>query len=280
MMPTQPEIELPLLATVQSLGGKGSPEKIYPLVSKSFPELTDADLEQQLDSGWDNKWKNRIRWVRQRLISKGELASPEPGIWAITAKGIERLRATQSPHKISSKTRPEIVVPAASFNLEEIAEDYSSAFRQRLIQNLLDSTPTQFEHFAALLLKAYGFGEVSVTQQSKDGGIDGHGKLKVGLANMHVAFQCKRWRDNVQRKQIDEFRGAVQGKYEQGYFFTTSDFSSGAKEVSIQKGAVTIVLVNGEAIAQLMIEKELGVRRRPIELYEDRVIALFETTTR
>ena len=36
------------------------------------------------------------------------------------------------------------------------------------------------------LLDVYGFSDLSVTQKSKDGGIDGFGKLKIGLAHMSV----------------------------------------------------------------------------------------------
>jgi restriction system protein len=125
-------------------------------------------------------------------------------------------------------------------------------------------------------LAAYGFVQVKVSGRVGDGGIDGHGNLKVGLSTMNVAFQCKRWQGPVGRPEIDKFRGAIQGEFEQGIFFTTSDFSSHARDASIKKGAVPIVLVNGDAIVQLMIDKQLGVKRRPIETYEDQIEALFE----
>lgn len=117
---------------------------------------------------------------------------------------------------------------------------------------------------------------MTVTQVSKDGGIDGHGLLKVGLAKMSVAFQCKRWEGNVLRPEVDKFRGAIQGKYEQGIFFTTSDFSSGAKDASIQKGAVPIILLNGDSIVDLMIDREFGVQRKPLQLYEDQLDGIFD----
>jgi len=77
-----------------------------------------------------------------------------------------------------------------------------------------------------------------VTSISNDGGVDGCGKLRVGIAHMNVAFQCKRWTvGNVGGPEIDKFRGAIQGEYEQGIFFTTSGFANGAKEVSIKKSS-------------------------------------------
>ena len=151
-----------------------------------------------------------------------------------------------------------------------------SAFKQKVLQKLQDLTPQQFQRFAVSLLSAYGFVEMRVTGRSGDGGIDGHGKLKVGLALMNVAFQCKRWQGQVGRPEIDKFRGAIQGEFEQGIFLTTSDFSAPSREASIKRGAAPIVLLNGETVAQLMIDKGLGVRRRPIEIYEDQLDALFE----
>ena len=61
------------------------------------------------------------------------------------------------------------------------------------------------------------------------------------------------------------------GEYEQGIFFTTSDFTKGAMDASIKKGAVPIVLLNGESIVSLMIEKEFGVQKKPLQIYDDQL---------
>jgi restriction system protein len=110
-------------------------------------------------------------------------------------------------------------------------------------------------------MDVYGFHDTAVTKVSSDGGIDGYGKLKVGLANLNVAFQCKRWtKGNIQRPEIDRFRGAAQGDFEQGIFFTTASFSQGAVSASIKRGAVPIILVDGESIVDLMMDKGFGVQ--------------------
>jgi len=121
------------------------------------------------------------------------------------------------------------------------------------------------------MLHAYGFISLENTKASGDGGIDGYGKLKIGLASMNVAFQCKRWKGTVGRPEIDKFRGAIQGEFEQGIFFTTSDFSQQAKETSFKKGAVPIILLNGESIIDIMIQKGLGVDKQPLYLYFEKV---------
>lgn len=137
---------------------------------------------------------------------------------------------------------------------------YLIVFKQQMLQELKKMTPAAFEAFGQELLDGYGFENTQVTSISKDGGIDGYGRLKVGLAHLNVAFQCKRWKKTtIQRPEIDRFRGAAQGAYEQGIFFTTSTFSSGAIEASIKPGAIPTVLLDGPAIVDLMIQKKIRV---------------------
>lgn len=212
------------------------------------------------------KWTTRVQWVRQALVSKGEVASPQYGFWAITDQGRARLAA---PLPQIPTTQP----PPAT--LVGLHEEYLLQFKGNLLEKLTELTPEQFEHFAKKLLTAYGFVSMSVTSVSNDGGIDGHGLLKVGLAQMNVAFQCKKWQNTIQRPEIDKFRGAIQGEFEQGIFFTTSRFTEGAKAASLKKGAVPVILLDGDSIVEVMIEKQFGVQRQPLELYFDEIDRLF-----
>lgn len=146
-------------------------------------------------------------------------------------------------------------------DLQFLHSKYVVELKRKILSDLKRLSPAAFELFAKRLLDIYGFHDTRVTQLSGDGGIDGFGKLKVGLANLNVAFQCKRWtKGNIQRPEIDKFRGAAQGDVEQGLFFTTASFSEGAIAASIKRGAVPIILVDGESIVDLMIEKGFGVQ--------------------
>lgn len=145
--------------------------------------------------------------------------------------------------------------------LQVLHERYVGQLKGRIAADLRRLSPPAFEIFAKELLDVYGFEDTNVTRVSGDGGIDGYGKLRVGLAHLNVAFQCKRWtKSNIQRTEIDKFRGAAQGDFEQGIFFATTSFSQGAIDASIKRGAVPIVLVDSEAIVELMIEKQFGVQ--------------------
>lgn len=183
--------------------------------------------------------------------------SPAHGVWRITDKGRQRL-----------------IAGAPSF--VDLHEDYEASFRAQLLEKLQSLSPRDFEHFSRRLLEAYGFLDVEVTQVSKDGGIDGYGKLRVGLAMMNLAFQCKRWEGNVGRTEVDKFRGAISGDFAQGIFFTTSDFTPDARGVSLKRGAVPVILINGEGIINLMIEKGFGVERVPLYMYYERPSDLIE----
>jgi restriction system protein len=149
-------------------------------------------------------------------------------------------------------------------------------FKANILAQLKKMDAYDFEKFCMQLLKVYGFSNVEVTQKSRDGGIDGYGKLKVGLAYMKVAFQCKRW-DNttISRKEIDAFRGAIQGEYEQGIFFTTSSFSKEAMNASIKQGAVPVILIDGNMIVEFMIEKQFGIEHEDLPIYVNAIDKIF-----
>lgn len=173
--------------------------------------------------------------------------------------------------KPSKKKDDSLKKPTLRSNLQAIRElqrEHTELLKERILQDLKKLPPATFEFFAKKLLDVYGFENVCVTKTGPDGGIDGYGKLKVGLAHMGVAFQCKRWdKTSIGRPEIDKFRGAIQGQYEQGIFFTTAHFVPAATEVSIRPGAVPIILIDGPSIVDLMIDKEFGVQEEPVSVF-------------
>lgn len=97
--------------------------------------------------------------------------------------------------------------------------------------------------------------------KSNDGGIDGIiNEDKLGLDTIYI--QAKRWENTVSRPEIQKFAGALQGqKAKKGVFLTTSNFSKGALEyASIIDSKV--VLIDGNRLAQLMIDHDIGVSKQ------------------
>ena len=261
--PKQREIELPLLAAIESLGGTAKPKDLYPLVASQFPALSAEELTQTLESSPSTrKWWNLVQWVRQHLVELGELDGSTRGVWKVTDAGRARLkREGQRPPKPGQQDR--------DINIRDLAIANRDEVKRRLLTELKNLSPVQFEHFCAVLLQQLGFQSLTVTRRSGDGGIDGHGDFRQGAVSLRSAFQAKRWTDNaVGRPEIDRFRGAIQGEFDHGVFITTSRFARQALEASYRKGAITILLLDGEAIVEQMVERGIGVTRQPVYLHE------------
>jgi restriction system protein len=176
-------------------------------------------------------------------------------------KRLRQVQRESARHTSATASKAGTDLAAILVSIQDLHKRYIAQLKHRIIGDLRKLSPKAFEFFAKELLEVYGFEGTCVTRVSGDGGIDGYGKLKVGLAHLNVAFQCKRWtRSNVQRTEIDKFRGAAQGEFEQGIFFATTSFSIGAINASIKKGAVPIVLVDSAAILDLMLDKQFGIQ--------------------
>lgn len=181
------------------------------------------------------------------------------------------------PGQSTSSLKAEVVVKRDSDILKTVVGELKAihvkhieTFKKQLLSRLKEIPPQTFELFGKRLLEVYGFQDMRVTVYSKDGGIDGDGKLKVGITYLNVAFQCKRWKTtSVSRTEIDKFRGAIQGNYEQGIIFTTSNFSKDALNATRRNGAVPIILIDGATVVDIMIEKKFGVATEFMPVYVD-----------
>ncbi len=101
--------------------------------------------------------------------------------------------------------------------------------------------------------------------KSGDEGIDGIIKEdRLGLDIIYL--QAKRWEATVGRPEIQKFAGALQGqRARKGIFITTSDFSRDAEEYAA-KIESKIILIDGEQLAQLLIDHNIGVT--PVSNFE------------
>ena len=141
---------------------------------------------------------------------------------------------------------------------------------QELINNVKSCSPEFFEKLVVDLLLNMGYGGSrkdagEAIGKSGDEGIDGIIKEdKLGLDTIYI--QAKRWENTVSRPEIQKFAGALQGQQaKKGVFITTSNFSQGAMEFA-SKIDSKVVLIDGERLAQLMIDYDIGVSK--IKSYE------------
>ncbi|MBO2656621.1 restriction endonuclease [Shewanella algae] len=166
--------------------------------------------------------------------------------------------------------REEIAVGDYIESIKELAMEQRERVKAEILASLRQLSPSRFEEFSELFLNRYGFTKMNVTSLSRDGGIDVKGLLKIGLAEMRVAAQCKRYAEGnkVGRPEVSQFRGDITGDFEQGIFITTSTFTKEAQEISFKPGCVPIILIDGEQLADIMIDKGIGVQRQSIDVYD------------
>ena len=151
---------------------------------------------------------------------------------------------------------PEEAIEAAHQRLRnELAEE--------LLQQIMACSPAFFERLVVDLLLRMGYGGTrkdagQAIGRSGDGGIDGIIKEdRLGLDAIYI--QAKRWEGSVGRPEIQKFVGALQGqRARKGIFITTSSFTRDATNyASMIENKV--VLIDGEMLAKLMIDSNVGV---------------------
>ena len=93
--------------------------------------------------------------------------------------------------------------------------------------------------------------------QSGGGGIDGIIKEdKLGLDIVYI--QAKRWEAAVGRPTVQAFAGSLEGqRARKGVLITTSQFTADAKDY-VNRIEKRIILIDGEQMAQLMIDYDVG----------------------
>ncbi len=273
---------MPPLLKILSDGREHSLAEVIEILAQQFA-LTDDDKKELLPSGRQAKFDNRVGWARTYLKKAGLLESTGRGEFRITKRGFEVLEG--HPADINTKFLkqfPEFLefqkasrqggkqdqgVEEREQTPEEVLESSYQDLRRELARELLERikncSPRFFEKLVVDLLVAMGYGGSrkdagQAVGQSGDGGIDGIIKEdKLGLDVVYI--QAKRWEGNVGRPIVQTFAGSLEGqKARKGVLITTSRFSQEAKEY-VNKIEKKIVLIDGEQLAQLMIDHNIGV---------------------
>jgi restriction system protein len=251
--------------------------------------LSDDELNILLPNTKVSVFRHRVGWTRTYLKKAGLIEYVRRGVYKITDRGKKVL--AENPKRITVsylKQFPEILeflkgnktdkdelqnsIEISDDKLlnetpqELIANGYKK-IRKSLEEDLLEKlkivSPKFFEEVVVELLVKMGYGGSiaeagKATRYTNDEGIDGIIKEdKLGLDVIYI--QAKRWEGTVSRPEIQKFVGALAGqRAKKGVFITTSNFSKEATAYATQMDA-KIVLIDGEQLAQYMIDYNLGV---------------------
>ncbi|MYI98387.1 MAG: restriction endonuclease, partial [Gemmatimonadetes bacterium] len=222
----------------------------------------------------------RLAWSRTYLKRFGILDNSSRGVWSLTPLGLENEEV--DPEEVTThyqdyylskqrnrgkKNRPN--EKQGDLTLPIVIPKEDDKWREDFLDLLLNLSPDTFERLCQRLLRESGFIEVEVTGRSGDGGIDGHGIIRlVGLVSFPVLFQCKRYKGTVSPNQVRDFRGAMTGRADKGLIITTGGFTREARREATREGAPPIDLIDGDHLIDILMKLELGVSVRKVEVLE------------
>lgn len=278
---------LPLLEAISD-GQVHTLSDLYDKVAERL-KVSPEDRRDLLPSGRQSRFENRVAWAKTYLKHAGLIETPQRAACRITSRGQELLKRRpdkiniallmQFPEFVAFRARSEPSVKEVKEmsaeqatekgTPEEVLEASYQRLREELAEEILDrimeATPSFFEKLVVELLLRMGYGGSrkdagQAIGQGGDAGIDGIiNEDRLGLDVIYV--QAKKWDRNrtVGRPEVQAFAGSLEGqRARKGIFITTSQFSSDAREY-VQRIEKKIVLINGELLADLMIEHGLGV---------------------
>ena len=259
--------------------------------------VSDEDRQELLPSGAQLIYKNRAGWAHDRLKRAGLSSSPRRGTWKITKEGLDFVAS--HPEPFSQQTSTELAMGYAGIRLRPQPENEDSSLSEakgvqdilsnvaspddrlgdalreirqaaesELLELLGNVSPSFFETIVLDLLHAMGYGTSRSDLQRVggvgDGGIDGVISLdRLGLEKVYV--QAKRWQGSVGRPELQAFYGALAGhKARKGVFIATSAYT--AQAVDFARSVEGIVLIDGNRLASLMIDHEVGVNSRVLHI--------------
>ncbi|MEQ8851711.1 restriction endonuclease [Gimesia sp.] len=275
-------IMLPLLKHISD--GKIHTVRILKDTLADYLELSDEERQKLLPSGQQTVFHNRVAWAKTYMERAGLLETVTRGQFTITDRGREVLnssvdRIDQSfllqfdefrDFKSRDKNDDEATAVEKKAEIETPEEALQTAYKQiredlaaDLIYQVKRMTPVFFEKLVLDLMLAMGYGGSqdtagSLTVAGADEGIDGViNEDQLGLDIVYL--QAKRWENQVGRPEIQKFVGALHGKRaRKGVFLTTSTFSRDAHQY-VETIDPKVVLIDGNRLAQLMIDFNVGV---------------------
>ncbi|MBI2271932.1 MAG: restriction endonuclease [Bacteroidetes bacterium] len=285
MIPDYQSLMLPLLKLVADRQEHKYRDLIENLATEF--KVTDEERKELLASGNQAIFDNRVGWAKTYLKKAGLLDSPKRATFVITDRGLETLKKNlprvdakylrqfseflefQNASRSETDTEEETTTQEPSEqtpeeNLDKAYQRIRKSLASELLNKVVELSPAFFERLVVELLVKMGYGGSikdagKAIGKSGDEGIDGTIKEdKLGLDIIYI--QAKRWKPGnvVGRPEIQKFVGALAGQgAKKGIFITTSNFTKEALDYT-PRNETKIVLIDGEQLAQLMIDYNLG----------------------
>lgn len=275
-----------MFAALTLLRDNNAPMRGSEILDAIGPRLPLDDWAREvMESNGLPRWRMYAHFFSVDAVKSGYLVK-DKGLWSLTASGREALErgergyflqaqqgyrdwkasqlavSTVASVTASSAPEDEEDVPP-QVRLEAIQREVQSALAAEILESVKACSPAYFERLVVQLLIKMGYGGSReeagrAVGRSGDGGIDGViNEDRLGLDAIYL--QAKRWSNVVGRPDIQQFVGALAGqRASKGVFITTSRFTQEARDYAASSN-YKVVLLDGERLADLMIEHDLGV---------------------
>ncbi len=239
-----------ILSLVAELGPAGRAELLPP-----FTEFAREVSNLRADSTVKS-----FLWARLRNLSERGLIEREGRSYSVTEDGlawIAQLGDGDSPEQVQEN------------DILQLVRDRRKQVREEMAGRLSTMDPFAFEYLVKTLLEAMDYEDVEVTSKSGDGGVDVTARIQLGITDVVEVVQVKRHARNIQRSVMDALRGSLHrfGAV-RGTIITTGGFARGTKEAAFEPGAPPITLIDGQRLIDLMLDHDVGVSKRRVELLE------------
>lgn len=287
-VPSYQDLILPTVRAVSELGRSAKAREITTRVLEDLApseELLAVTLPNRPD---EPVFVARLQWARSYAKLIGALESPARAVFLLTSLGAalvamlekeatERIRVLDREFR---RTRPknarhsggESTAAEAGSDVDDDlpteAEEQSgvTSWKTTLLGRLHRLSPDSFEEFVLFLLRLYGL-ELERVGGSGDEGIDGIGTAPISpVLSSRVAVQVKRYDPNgraVSREVVALFQRDAQTKgAERAILVTFGKFSEPARKAA-NATTPTVDLIDGDALADLILDKGVGVRMSP-----------------
>lgn len=252
-------------------------EKVEQPAGARRKNLTFTDSAEKALAEFGHDGPMHYRDITKKALEKGWLTSTglTPEFTMAAQLGIENRRREKRGdqprfvlHGRKYAKGPGYVSLRQESGIDDLIKQNNDKVKKELTKHIRDMDPGKFEALAERLLSSMGFIEVKRTTRGNDGGIDVKGTLAVGDdIKIKMAVQAKRWKGNVQSPVIQNVRGSL-GAHEQGLIIAAGGFSNGAKKEAERADATPISLIDGDRLAGLLMEHDIGVARSTPNLFE------------
>ncbi len=262
LVPKYGKLIEPTFQALKRLGGSGKNDEILNQIIIDL-SLTDEIVDYpHLGNINQTELAYQLAWARTYLARYGVIMNSKRSVWAICEKWLSVDHVDEN-EIVNAMKRKKTDIPENDDPSDDPTEfpEEIKPWKSRLAEILQTMDPFGFERLTQRILRECGFTQVTVTQKSGDGGIDGIGKLMInGIFSFSVAFQCKRYSGSVGAPAVRDFRGSLSTDIEKGVLITTGSFSKAAIEEATKPGKKQIDLVDGEALISKIAEYGIGVR--------------------